>query len=276
MFCSLLSALCSPLLLSYTLLLSALCSPFSSADFVSLNRDFQLFVARVSEAVSQHSSSHFGPGPIDIEKLLNLPGGGEGAGAGSVKDALGDIVSSIRENIVIRRAEVLLPHRGEGVGGSVGVVASYVHAKLGVGVVPAHIELGKVAAVVLLQATGALGQGAAAEAALTGEVGRRLAMHVVASQPSPLYLSIADVPADVLLQETAIFREQSADDKKKADIVERIVAGKVAKRMGELCLLQQAHVAMEGSPVVHKYLESMGADGSTVSLTGFQRWSLGQ
>mmetsp|Transcript_25682 Transcript_25682/g.57722 ORF Transcript_25682/g.57722 Transcript_25682/m.57722 type:complete len:102 (-) Transcript_25682:224-529(-) len=101
-------------------------------------------------------------------------------------------------------------------------------------------------------------------------------MHVVASQPSPLYLSIADVPADVLLQETAIFREQSADDKKKADIVERIVAGKVAKRMGELCLLQQAHVAMEGSPVVHKYLESMGADGSTVSLTGFQRWSLGQ
>jgi len=38
----------------------------------------------------------------------------------------------------------------------------------------------------------------------------------------------------------------------------------------------QPHVAVEGSPVIQKYLESLTQGDVKVSLSGFQRWTLGQ
>jgi hypothetical protein len=38
----------------------------------------------------------------------------------------------------------------------------------------------------------------------------------------------------------------------------------------------QAHVAVEGSPVIQKYLDSLATGEVKVSLSGFQRWTLGQ
>lgn len=40
--------------------------------------------------------------------------------------------------------------------------------------------------------------------------------------------------------------------------------------------IRQAHIAVEGSPVIQKYLESLAQGDVKVSLSGFQRWSLGQ
>ena len=41
-------------------------------------------------------------------------------------------------------------------------------------------------------------------------------------------------------------------------------------------LILQAHVAVEGAPVIQKYLETLTSGDVKVSLSGFQRWTLGQ
>jgi elongation factor Ts len=69
---------------------------------------------------------------------------------------------------------------------------------------------------------------------------------------------------------------ESKGKPKPADIIEKIVAGKVNKRLSEVCLLGQQHMAAEGSPVIGKYIETLSKDlGVSVSVSGFELWSLG-
>lgn len=114
---------------------------------------------------------------------------------------------------------------------------------------------------------------------LRSQVGRRLAMHIVAAKP--LYLSTDAVPQIFIDQELAIFREQASDDKnnskKKPEMIEKAIQGKLNKRLGEVCLLSQSHLAEEGSPVVKKYLESLSSSWKTnVSVSDFHLWTLNQ
>jgi elongation factor Ts len=75
--------------------------------------------------------------------------------------------------------------------------------------------------------------------AFTGLV-RDLAMQVAASNPS--YVSREDVPATVLEKERDIYRGQVADQKKPAQVVDKIVEGKLEKFFSEQCLLEQPFV----------------------------------
>ncbi len=60
-------------------------------------------------------------------------------------------------------------------------------------------------------------------------------------------------------------------------MIEKITQGKVAKRLNEICLLSQVHMAEEGGPVVQKHLDKYAASiGSKLSLERFRRWTLGQ
>jgi len=67
-----------------------------------------------------------------------------------------------------------------------------------------------------------------------------LAMHIVAARPR--YLTPADVPADVLEQEKAIFRVQMLEEGKPEHIIDRIIEGKLNKFYEEVCLMEQAFV----------------------------------
>jgi len=222
-------------------------------------------------------------GKIDVAELLQQPVyGQQGQGPTStqrttVKDALGDVINLIRENIVIKRVHTVAVGAGAGYGG---LLAGYVHGKVGAGgggggggsssgeLGP--VQLGKSVAVVELSSSTSSG-GAAADAALQS-TGRRLAMHVVASKP--LFLSEQAVPATVLAKETDICRQQleTADalKGKKPEVVDKIVRGKVVKRLGELCLLSQPHVAEEGAPIIGKFLIEKG-----VKCVSFERWTVG-
>lgn len=80
------------------------------------------------------------------------------------------------------------------------------------------------------------------------------------------------------------YREQTldstSDPKKKPtkpEMIEKIVAGKVAKRLNEISLLGQAHLTEEGGPVIKKFLETYSAANKTdVKIDSFVRWTLGQ
>lgn len=69
---------------------------------------------------------------------------------------------------------------------------------------------------------------------------RDLAMQVAAS--NPVYVARADVPATVLEKEREIYRGQMADQKKPAEVLDKIVEGKLEKFFSEQCLLEQPFV----------------------------------
>jgi len=69
---------------------------------------------------------------------------------------------------------------------------------------------------------------------------KNIAMHIAAA--NPLYISPADVPAEVLEKEREITREQFKDSKKPPEIVDKIVEGKLTKYFEEVCLLEQPYI----------------------------------
>jgi elongation factor Ts len=69
---------------------------------------------------------------------------------------------------------------------------------------------------------------------------RDLAMQVAASNPS--YVAREDVPATVLEKEREIYRGQMAEQKKPAQVLDKIVEGKLEKFFSEQCLLEQPFI----------------------------------
>jgi elongation factor Ts len=233
----------------------------SETDFVGKNEKFHAFVSMVAQVCNTSLPG----GPVDVEKLL---GQTDATTQKTVKDALGDIVNQIRENIVVRR--------GLNIETGGALVAGYVHGKVGADTLPAHVAMGKSAGVVVLKLAAA-----GPPSDVVQDAARKLAMHVVAA--APLYLDASSVPAAFVEAETALFREQSEETNAKEakpkpkDILEKIIAGKVNKRLSEICLLSQPHVAEEGSPAIAKYLQGLGTKaGGAVTINAFERWTLGQ
>lgn len=233
----------------------------SETDFVSRNQEFQMFVKDVLTTTSNLPKN----GGLDVDEILatqleNM----------TVKDLLGDVVSKIRENIVVRRAlniKYSSPNQ---------IVSAYVHGKVGTENMPINVEMGRVASVITATVTPPLISLSLENQICIREMLRKLSMHVVAAKP--VYLSIEKVPVAVLDNEKAIFMEQSADLKaKKPEMMQKIVMGKVNKRLGEICLLSQVHVAEEGMSVVSKFLTEFSQKvGCDIRVDGFELWSLGQ
>jgi elongation factor Ts len=69
------------------------------------------------------------------------------------------------------------------------------------------------------------------------EVARDIAMHISAMQPD--YLKPEDVPADVLAKEKEIYKEQLRAENKPADMIDKIIEGKINKFYEEVCLMKQ-------------------------------------
>lgn len=72
------------------------------------------------------------------------------------------------------------------------------------------------------------------------ELGKDLAMHITAI--NPMVVSAEDVPAETLAKEREIFAAQASESGKPADIVEKMVEGRVRKFLAEVSLLDQPFV----------------------------------
>jgi elongation factor Ts len=95
-----------------------------------------------------------------------------------------------------------------------------------------------------------------------------LAMHIAASRP--VCVSDSDVPADIVANERGIIAAQSANEDKPADIIEKMVQGRLRKFLAEITLL--------GQPFIKDPDQSVGklvaAAGATVH--GFVRMEVGE
>lgn len=117
------------------------------------------------------------------------------------------LVQKVGENITVRRAAVV-EHEGAMVGG-------YVHSN------------DKIAVLVALRGG-------------DEELARDVAMHVAAV--NPMVIKAEDVPADVLKRESEVYTAQARESGKPADIVEKMVSGRLRKFVAEITLTEQPFV----------------------------------
>jgi len=211
----------------------------SETDFVARNEQFQGFVKKASEVALSADN--------DVTKLANAPY----ADGKSVQETLTSLIATIGENMSLRRCASL------SVGS--GVVASYIHNAISDGV-------GKIGVLVALESTG--------DTAQLETLGKQIAMHVAATNPA--FLDSSSVDTDVLEREKNVIRETAKEQGKAADIIEKMLEGRVRKFYEEVCLLDQVFI-MDGESKVSAVVEKAAKDiGAPVKLTGFVRFQLGE
>ena len=157
---------------------------------------------------------------------------------GTVENARQALVQKIGENVSIRRfVRISTP----------GKLAQYLHGGGRIGVTVAY-EGGD------------------------EQTGKDVAMHVAASVASIRAVCVArdQVPKDLVERERAIYAAQAAESGKPADIVAKMVDGKINKFLSEVTLLGQPFVKNPDLSI-EKYLESKGA-----SVTGFELYVVGE
>lgn len=106
------------------------------------------------------------------------------------------------------------------------------------------------------------------------ELVRDIAMHIAASDPR--FVRREEVTADVLERERAIFREQALASGKPANVVDRIVTGKIEKYYSEFVLLEQPFVKNPDVTVAQLIAEKVGKIGENIQVRRFARYKLGE
>ena len=154
-------------------------------------------------------------------------------GSTTIGEARQGLIAKIGENIQIRR---IVQMSGQG------KVSSYLHG-------------GRIG--VMLDCEGG-----------DADLGRDLAMHVAAINPA--FVSADNVPAEVLDKEKEILVAQAQDSGKPAEIIEKMVGGRLRKYLAEITLLGQPFVK-DGDVTVEKLLKQHGA-----SVHGFVRLEVGE
>jgi len=99
-----------------------------------------------------------------------------------------------------------------------------------------------------------------------------LCMHIAALKP--LYLSPADVDPKFLEHEIDILKAQLADSGKPANVIDKIVEGKITKFYSDICLLQQAFVKNDQLTVEQKVQELIGKTGEKIQIRRFSRFEI--
>jgi len=212
----------------------------AETDFVARNDSFQDFVRTVGELALAAG------GDVDKLAAAAYPDAGH-----TVAEELTQLIARIGENMTLRRTAALAV--------SPGTVAGYVHNAAAPG-------LGKIGVLVALKSDGDAGKLAA--------LGKQVAMHVAAASPQAVDRDGLD--AATLERERAVLREQAAGSGKPAEIVDKMVEGRLRKFYEEVVLLEQPFV-IDPDQKVGKAVEAAAKEiGAKVEITGFVRFALGE
>lgn len=106
------------------------------------------------------------------------------------------------------------------------------------------------------------------------DLARELCMQVAASNPQ--YVEIEDVPAGELDKEKEIYREQLKDSGKPANVVEKIVEGKLKKYYSEVCLLEQEYIKDPKVIIKDMIKNRIATYGENISVGRFARFHIGK
>ncbi len=101
-----------------------------------------------------------------------------------------------------------------------------------------------------------------------------LCLHICAS--SPLAVGRDDVPEDAVEKERTFLREQAAESGKPAEIVEKIVEGRIAKWYAERVLLEQPFVRDPERTVQDVLIDTISKTGENIVIKRFARFEVGE
>jgi elongation factor Ts len=106
------------------------------------------------------------------------------------------------------------------------------------------------------------------------ELVRDIAMHIAAAEPR--FVRREEVTQDVLDREREIFRDQATASGKPANVVEKIVTGKMEKYYAEFVLLEQPFVKDSDKTVGQLITERIAKIGENIQIRRFVRFKLGE
>ena len=208
-------------------------------DFVARNDKFQNLVNDIRKIALQFDS------PEEV-KRAKYPGGDK-----TVEEEVLSMVSTLGENLTLRRTERFHIHRG--------VIGGYIHN-------PLMDNGGKIAVLVMLESE--------LPAEKLQPLAKQIAMHVAAAKPE--FLIPEDIDDELLRREEEIFREQAKVTGKPANVIEKMVEGKIQKYYQEVVLLNQTFV-MDNKITITDLIKNFEKEhGGKVALKDFARYQVGE
>ncbi len=210
----------------------------SETDFVARNAEFQGAVAEVANLA------------IEASDFAALQAAQTKAGV-SVAEHFTNLVGKIGENMSVRRMESLEV--------SEGVVAGYIHNAVVDG-------MGKIGVLVALQSSG--------DAEKLSELGKKIAMHIAAT--NPLALNVEDLDKAVVDKEREMLSAEARESGKPESIVDKMVEGRMTKFFKESVLTTQIFVMDGERSIAEVVADEAKALGTDITLTGYARVALGE
>jgi elongation factor Ts len=212
----------------------------SETDFVARNTEFQALARNIARLAVE-------TGTTDVLALK----GAAYPGGGTLADAIANAISTIGENVTLRRAAAV--HVGQG------FIGQYVHNALSEG-------LGKIGVLVALESS--------ADRQALAPLAHLIALHVAAA--NPLALEPTDLDPAIVAREKAVLAGKNAD--KPADKLEKIVESGLKTYFKEVCLLEQPSIHAEhaGKAIGHAVAEAGKSAGTAVRVKAFVRYALGE
>ena len=209
----------------------------SETDFVARNEKFQELASSIAKVA------------LRTEDVLHekLPSGK------TVKEEIDQLISLVGENITFRRAKKVMVNHG--------IISSYIHNAV-------TTDMGKIGVLVALEAEGTICT------EKTGELGKKIAMHIAAS--NPLYLCSKCVPQDVIAKEKEIALAKAKEIGRPDDIAAKIAEGCVKKYLEENALIEQIYV-MDGKSKIKDVIDKFNKDnGFDIKISEFTKFVLGE
>jgi elongation factor Ts len=142
---------------------------------------------------------------------------------------------------------------------SEGVVATYIHNAIAP-------DLGRIGVLVAIESAG--------DPEVLKEMGRKIAMHIAATQP--LSLNVEDLNQEHVEREKAIFTEQAKESGKPLQVIEKMIEGRIRKFYEEVVLHKQSFVMNPDQTVEQMVEETAKTLGTPVKVVGFNRLALGE
>ncbi|MCL5771951.1 MAG: translation elongation factor Ts [Actinobacteria bacterium] len=106
------------------------------------------------------------------------------------------------------------------------------------------------------------------------ELVHNIALHIAAAAPT--YVSVDDIPAEIIESEKEIYRKQALNEGKPEAVLEKIAEGRLKKFYEENCLLEQLYVKDNDIKINELVKQAIAKIGENIVIRRFCRYVLGE
>jgi len=195
---------------------------------------------------------------MDLERVKELRAR-TGAGISDCNKALADSNGDIEKAIeILREKGIAKAVKKSGRETNQGIVSAYIHPGNQLGVlVEVNCETDFVARTLEFKA-----------------LANDIALEIAALNPD--FVSRDDVDDETINREREIYSKQLEEDKKPANVIEKIVQGKIEAYFNEHCLLEMPYIKDESRTIEELIKEHIAKFGENISVRRFTRFKVGE